>query len=248
MPSMKDISGQRFGMLVAVRPTGERRNRSVVWECNCDCGKTTFVLSDNLRGGKTTSCGCARMGKTAVDLAGQRFGQLVVVRPTSERRNGSVVWECTCDCGKTTFANTNNLRSGNTTSCGCSRIGKKTVDLTGQRFGKLIAVRPTGEVKNGNAVWECKCDCGETTFVNTTNLRSGNSASCGCTRRTDITGQRFGRLMAIRPTDERKRGSILWECKCECGNTKFVPANQLRAGIVKSCGCLKSGKAQDAVH
>ena len=63
MPYIKDITGQRFGKLVAVRLTGERRNRSVVWECKCDCGKTTFVNANNLRKGNTKSCGCLKSGK-----------------------------------------------------------------------------------------------------------------------------------------------------------------------------------------
>ena len=124
MANIKDLTGQRFGKLIAVRLMDERRNRYAVWECKCDCGKTTFVLSNNLQAGNTTSCGCTRLGKTSVDLTGQRFGQLIAVRPTSKRQKGCIVWECKCDCGKTTFANTNNLRSGNSTSCGCSRIGK----------------------------------------------------------------------------------------------------------------------------
>ena len=56
----------------------------------------------------------------------------------------------------------------------------------------------------------------------------------------DIAGQKFGRLTAIRPTEERKHGSVVWECKCncECGNTKFVPRGSLISGCTRSCGCL----------
>lgn len=56
----------------------------------------------------------------------------------------------------------------------------------------------------------------------------------------DITGQQFGRLTAMMKTDERQRGSIVWLCKCECGNTCLVPSSNLIRGSKQSCGCLRS--------
>lgn len=53
-----DITGQRFGRLIALHPTGDRSHGSVVWHCQCDCGKTTDVSSAYLLHGKTKSCGC----------------------------------------------------------------------------------------------------------------------------------------------------------------------------------------------
>ena len=178
------------------------------------------------------------------DITGQRFGMLVAIRKTAERRNSRVVWECKCDCGNTAFVPAVYLRSGYTTSCGCMQ----TLDLTGQRFGQLIAVRPTSERRRGYIVWECKCDCGNTAFVSAINLRRGNATSCGCTkyrkRGKDLTGQRFGWLTAIREIDERKKGHIMWECKCDCGNTKVVRASTLLRGATISCGGAKSAKAE----
>ena len=48
-------------MLVAVEPTGEKIDRSMVWQCRCDCGKYCDRSQRNLRNGRTTSCGCKRM-------------------------------------------------------------------------------------------------------------------------------------------------------------------------------------------
>lgn len=54
----------------------------------------------------------------------------------------------------------------------------------------------------------------------------------------DITGQRYGTLIAIHPTERRtKGGGYIWRFKCDCGNTKDIPANSVRTGMVKSCGC-----------
>lgn len=60
----------------------------------------------------------------------------------------------------------------------------KLIDLTGQRFGRLVVVRKSDNVikrKNGTRVlWECLCDCGNTTIVCGDALKSGNTKSCGC--------------------------------------------------------------------
>jgi hypothetical protein len=53
----------------------------------------------------------------------------------------------------------------------------------------------------------------------------------------DITGQRFGKLTAIKPTDKRERGGVVWECKCDCGNTTIVASRDLVNGHTQSCGC-----------
>lgn len=56
----------------------------------------------------------------------------------------------------------------------------------------------------------------------------------------DIAGQRFGRLIAIEPTDLRERNDIVWRCKCDCGNEVFLPATRLLMGNTVSCGCKRS--------
>lgn len=55
----------------------------------------------------------------------------------------------------------------------------------------------------------------------------------------DITGQRFGRLIALKATDERSGKFIVWECLCDCGTTKLISSPSLRLGRTKSCGCLR---------
>ena len=56
----------------------------------------------------------------------------------------------------------------------------------------------------------------------------------------DLTGKRFSRLVAIEPTKERKRKSIVWKCACDCGNKINVSCKDLVGFRVKSCGCLLS--------
>lgn len=56
---------------------------------------------------------------------------------------------------------------------------------------------------------------------------------------TDMTDKRFGRLTVIKMLTERSSGgSVMWECKCDCGNTYNAIGSTLRTGECKSCGCI----------
>lgn len=59
----------------------------------------------------------------------------------------------------------------------------KTKDLTGMRFGKLLAICRTEIQKNSQWVWLCQCDCGEQTTATTGKLMAGQKKSCGCLSR-----------------------------------------------------------------
>lgn len=64
---------------------------------------------------------------------------------------------------------------------------RKIIDLTGQRFGRLIAIRQviyTEGIRKGRGYWFCQCDCGKTTITSTNCLRRGHTTSCGCYRRS----------------------------------------------------------------
>src|SRR5262245_5414316 len=52
----------------------------------------------------------------------------------------------------------------------------------GQRFGRLVVVSFAG-VRNGQALWKCRCDCGQTAIAPGGSLRNGSTSSCGCLRR-----------------------------------------------------------------
>jgi len=129
------------------------------------------------------------MGK-ALDLTNQRFGKLTVLYKTDKRKNGSIVWHCKCDCGNECDISAGNLTRTNkpTKSCGCLHIetamnqGKKSaLNLTGKRFGKLIALEPTDQrASNKFVVWKCKCDCGNFCYVSSSNLNRQLTQSCGC--------------------------------------------------------------------
>ena len=59
----------------------------------------------------------------------------------------------------------------------------KLVDITGNKYGKLTVIKRLQNIKGGIALWECRCDCGNSTVVRGGNLKSGAVKSCGCLRR-----------------------------------------------------------------
>lgn len=64
------------------------------------------------------------------------------------------------------------------------RIAKSALDLTGQRFGRLLVSYRAGSYRSQGALWSCLCDCGVETIAKATALRSGHTRSCGCYQRS----------------------------------------------------------------
>lgn len=173
------------------------------------------------------------------DLIGKRFGRLTVIEKTKDK-SGNSIWKCQCDCGNTTYARTGHLNAGTTKSCGCMQREKQK-DLSSRRFGKLVVLHATTKRRNGSVLWECQCDCGKICLKPTAELNSGFAVSCGCAWRqpTIKAGDRFGRLVAMEPTTKRSAKSVVWKCRCDCGNTCEARATSLQSGHVESCGCIK---------
>lgn len=61
--------------------------------------------------------------------------------------------------------------------------------------------------------------------------------------KNDLAGRRFGRLVAIEPTDNHSGSNIKWRCRCDCGTECEVDRQNLLSGHVKSCGCFRSERA-----
>lgn len=125
-------------------------------------------------------------------------------------------------------------------------------DLTNQKFGRLTALYDTGQRKNQKVVWHCICECGNETDVISSQLLNGKTQSCGCLQRErtseacriDLTGQKFGKLLALYSFKKEGSRDRYWHCKCDCGNEWDVVTNDLRNGHTTSCGCLTQSKGE----
>ncbi len=130
----------------------------------------------------------------------------------------------------------------------------KRIDMTGQKFNRLTAIRYDHSDSHGRTFWLCKCDCGGETTVARRDLIDGKVKSCGCLReevnrekaqrmrdikmaKNDLTGKVFGKLTVI----SREPGAR-WRCRCECGNEVVLQNGLLTSNRVKSCGCSQKGR------
>ena len=125
--------------------------------------------------------------KQPIDLTGQRFGRLRVISYAGHIKRGRTAWLCRCKCGTKKVVASVQLRGGYTKSCGCLRADKtkrgqyRLLNLKGQRFGRLVAVRRcAADYKTTSRWWVCRCDCGETVRLTVSVLRGGFQKSCGC--------------------------------------------------------------------
>lgn len=94
----------------------------------------------------------------------------------------------------------------------------RMIDLTGQRFGRLVVIEKAGSIR-GHVAWLCRCDCNNTLIVPSDKLRIGNTQSCGCLQ-SDITSE-------INPSIHTTHGGkktrlyYIWDSmKARCYNRK----------------------------
>ena len=185
MNDFETCVGMVFGQLTVLSVFRDSKG-ALKCRCRCDCQTLTEVYWSNLKAGRTKSCGCQEKAnrRKFKDITGQRFGKLTALSPTEKRKDGSVVWECRCDCGNTYEQSINNLVRGFSKHCGCKKRNVKTLklrDLTGQKFNRLRALYPTDQrTGSGSVIWHCVCDCGMEANVSETALVHGSQISCGC--------------------------------------------------------------------
>ena len=124
MAKKKNLLGNIFGRLKVI-DSGESKNGRATWICKCNCGTIKDVIFANIKNGSSTNCGCIRKMKMSkyksIDsLVGKKYGKLTVVKEIDKNKYGKTICKCVCDCGNTVNVLSNSLRTGHTTSCGCS--------------------------------------------------------------------------------------------------------------------------------
>jgi len=65
----------------------------------------------------------------------------------------------------------------------------KLIDLTGQRFGRLIVISRGENTKTGQTTWVCKCDCGKNITPQAANIKNNRVRSCGCIRKEQLSAR-----------------------------------------------------------
>ncbi len=97
---------------------------------------------------------------------------------------------------------------------------RKPLNLSGQRFGRLVALHSTGSNNQGNSMWLCQCDCGNSIVANSQNLKNGHTQSCGC-RKIEATIQRNkAGIIGDIPRQKNRLYRIYYGMLSRCFNTK----------------------------
>lgn len=134
-------------------------------------------------------------------------------------------------------------------------MGAPPLDLTGQRFGRLVVVeRYKDNTKAGKSQWRVCCDCGIEKIVVGGSLVSGLVKSCGCYSRDkargkfiDLVGKHFGNLTVVEllsnRTEDKRR---IWRSVCDCGNEIIISSDGLRKRSRLGCSeCYPSIRFKD---
>lgn len=242
----QEIVGKSFGCLIVqeILPHVPHTNR--MCEVRCSCGTVFEVRVGNILSGNTASCGCTRGKRQRHDLTGKTFGYWTVLyRIESDDRHSK--WMCECSCGNKKEVYQDNLTGKKSISCGCQQQEHlpNFKDRTGTTQGKLFVIRraENKDKQRRGVWWECRCVCGKELTLSTSQLYKRVSCGCGMwAERTivDITGNKYGKLTAIRRVARPKSGSNkqYWLCRCDCGNDFVVIRANLTSGNTRSCGCL----------
>ena len=217
-----DITGKTFYRLTAIKCTEERdRLKNILWLFKCACGNEIVLPGSEVARGDIRSCGCVPKAPI-LQLEGQRFGRLTVIRKTGEKDSRrQFLWECICDCGNKTVVSGIILKTGGIKSCGClSRecFEKKRLNIAGMTFNRLTAIKPVGERNKKNCfLWLFKCACGNDFVCSAASVKEGGTKSCGCQKIDSAT-----------EIINEKRDKILWvegTCINSISSTKIAKNN-----------------------
>jgi hypothetical protein len=171
-----DLTNEKFGKWTVIRYLGHDNAGKNVWECECECGNISSVITGNLTSGKSTQCyDCARNGQF-VDYSGMVFGELVAIQ-FDQRIDGKSYWICQCSCGKLKKLKIESVVTGHIKTCG-HNFGKSRVKV-GDAFGKLEVIKDLGRIGEKHG-FLCRCECGKETISTNSDLLGGRKSSCGC--------------------------------------------------------------------
>jgi len=116
------------------------------------------------------------MPRKPIDISGKKFNKLTAIE-FNHIKEKKHFWLFKCDCGKLIIAEKLNVLYGSKKSCGC--INNK-IDITGQKFNRLTAIKFSHMDKHWFQHWLFRCDCGTEKIIGMQNVMHGKTISCGC--------------------------------------------------------------------
>ena len=163
-------TGDVFNKLEVLELLGyDKWRKNKLARCKCECGKESITQIAKLIKGHTKSCGkCNR-----VEI-GDIFGKWTVVSEAEKLIRNNRMMVCQCECGNTGIVAATVLANGRSKSCGKCGIAK-----IGEVYGKLKVIAEGGKDSANRRRVKCICSCGRETVVDSYNLTSGTTKTCG---------------------------------------------------------------------
>lgn len=222
-----DLTGQRYGRLTVLAPAENIGSRTA-WLCRCDCGQESIVKTHHLRSGHTKSCGCQNgdgrprtaLGLTYIDGTCVEMLRARTVRSNNTSGVPGVDWLAKKQRWRATI---------------CFK-GKRRYLGSYEKFDDAVKARKRAEEGLFDAFldeFDGKAPEGGPEKIEEICPPPGRDR---CSRRMDLTGQRFGRLTVLAPA-ENIGSMTAWLCRCDCGQEVVVMTAHLRSGQTESCGC-----------
>lgn len=127
------------------------------------------------------------------------FKAIKRVKPLTQRAGRDAYWLCQCQCGNYFVTSSNAISTKTCQSCGClqkkiavkslsdyqqSIKGKPKKNYTHYKCGKLTVIGFSHIDKNRHSIWKCKCECGNITFISSSDLAKKDIKSCGCLKQS----------------------------------------------------------------
>ena len=227
MKIKENYVGKTFDRLIIIKEVDKDNNGKRKFLCKCSCGNEKIVRLNDLKSGKTKSCGCLQKEKSSEgiknkkdwklyrnDLSGKTFGKLTVLkldkeetlRQRKEKNNNFSYWQCLCECGNVISVRSTQLTGSKTKSCGCLQKSKASENIK--------KIQPLGA---------------QSKLIN-------------------LTGKTFYNLTVLKRDEQNtKWNKPKWVCSCKCGNIISVAGSSLTSGLTKSCGCLGLSMGQEII-
>lgn len=207
---LKRYANKKFGKLLVECPVWvegmvtQPNSTNAIWLTHCDCGNDYCVsmqwIRKEIKKGVIPDCGCGEREEWSKKYIGKTYNYLTILERDEEYKkkidpvNANAYYKCKCKCGNIISARITAIVNGEIKSCGCLKEQQDKInlipntmrDLTGQRFGKLVALSPfkNKKYKKNEYWWHCKCDCGKTHDVREVSLINGDTTSCGCSKQS----------------------------------------------------------------
>lgn len=232
--NFNDLSNKRFGKLTAIDVT-YKQNGAYYWNCICDCGNKVVIRGTHLSAGDIISCGCYReeRGSILSEVGRKAHIKKNIINDT----NISIINRITPNSSNT---------SGVTGVIWDKSRNKWRASINFQNKNIFLGYFDEKEKAiNARKIAEEKYFLPVIIQNNKRKLKEESTNKSRIDR--SVIGQKFNKLTILdvkselKITTSKSKRITYYFCECDCGNKKWIVADKVKSGRIKSCGCGEGG-------